>query len=321
MTTFSLEKTAHQIAEQACQPHSNWQIAERVYLNTLATYAVSHYLQSLGFSTQEPSHDLQDEILQTLMDSAELVVKHYGSVECRRVLPDSNTVTIPEEVWSDRIAFIAVRLDEDLSQAEILGFVDQVQSREIPLSQLRSLEELPAYLHSLKASLSDSLTTLSEWLKGEISSRWREVQDLLTVNHPQLMPAFRGKDQLILRFRGDQEDELKGLSISDLQGQDALCRGLEISLAQQTVSLIILASPSSETEMRIQMLLLPIVEQPFLPPNLQFRVCDEQGEAVIEVQTKEDHERLQVTFESEVGDRFSIQIQLGDSRVTESFLI
>jgi hypothetical protein len=324
MTSILLNPTAHQRAEQASQLHSDWQTAERVYLNTLAIFAAHAYVQEIGFSPQVQSQMLQDAIVQSLADSAELAIQHYGSIECRRVLPHSQIVYIPEEVWSDRIAFLAVRLDEELEKAEILGFVDRVESVETPLSKLRSLGEFPDYLRSLQGSLSESVTALSQWFRGEIASRWQEIQDLLWINHPQLVPVYRGEsleDKIVVRFPAEQGDVSKGLSLPGVDNQNLVCRGLKISLSQQTIGLLAFITPLSEAEVRIKMLLLPLSEYPFLPQNLVFSICDEDDKAVIEVQTQTDHERVQMSFEGEIGDRFSVRLQLGGETITEFFLV
>jgi hypothetical protein len=87
--------------------------------------------------------------MSVLMDTASLVVQNCGQLECRPVLTSRATIQIPPEVWKNRIGYVAVQLHESLREATLLGFIDKVTSSELPLSQLRPLEELPGYLNTI----------------------------------------------------------------------------------------------------------------------------------------------------------------------------
>ena len=140
--TVPLAFSAHSIAQQFYSHQSNHCKAKQVYLNTLAVYAVNVYLQHLGFETDLSESASWDPLMQTLMDVADLEVKNYGKLECRPVLLGKEVVYFPAEVWSERIGYIAVQLNESLKEATLLGFAEKVDKSELPLSQLRSLEDL-----------------------------------------------------------------------------------------------------------------------------------------------------------------------------------
>ncbi|NEP34491.1 DUF1822 family protein [Moorena sp. SIO3B2] len=152
----TLPEAAHQLAEKRCQQQSNLEKAEQVYLNTLAVYAVNEYLQGLGFETDLESSDSQKEIMQTFLDVADLVVKNYGKLECKPVSPDAEFVYVPEEVWQDRIAYIAVQLNDSLTEAKLLGFVENVATNELPLRKLQPMADFPGYLQDLPRKSTDS---------------------------------------------------------------------------------------------------------------------------------------------------------------------
>ncbi|NEO43641.1 MAG: DUF1822 family protein [Moorea sp. SIO4A3] len=151
-----LPEAAHQLAEKRCQQQSNLEKAEQVYLNTLAVYAVNEYLQGLGFETDLESSDSQNSIMQTFLDVADLVVKNYGKLECKSVSPDAEFVYLPEEVWQDRMGYIAVQLNDSLTEAKLLGFLENVATNELPLRQLHPMAYFPGYLQDLPITSTDS---------------------------------------------------------------------------------------------------------------------------------------------------------------------
>ena len=121
--TVPLALEAHSRAEQFRRYQSNPDKAKQVYLNTLAVYAVNMYLQCRGFETDLETSDSWNPAMQMLLDTADLVVKNRGRLECRPVLPNAEVVCTPAEVWSERIGYVAVRLSESLREATLLGFV------------------------------------------------------------------------------------------------------------------------------------------------------------------------------------------------------
>jgi hypothetical protein len=78
-------------------------------------------------------------------------VKNYGKLECRPVQPDTEIVYVPEEVWEERIGYIAVQLDASLQEATLWGFTAIVSTCEVALSELRALDQLPNYLSQFQS--------------------------------------------------------------------------------------------------------------------------------------------------------------------------
>jgi hypothetical protein len=153
--TFPLSLNAHTLAKRLSQ-HSSSPRSERIYLNSLAICAVNFYLQCMGMETDFAQSDSHNLIVLKFMDVADLYVKGLGKLECRPILGEAIMLEIPLEACSDRIGYVAVRLDESCKQASILGFIENVvsvaNSREmvqIPLHELRELAEFPEYLHQL----------------------------------------------------------------------------------------------------------------------------------------------------------------------------
>jgi hypothetical protein len=156
--TVPLTLESHQIAQKFHEQQSNWKKAKQVYLNTLAVYAVKFYLECLGIETAWSASGSWNPVMQTLANMADLELENIGKLECCPLLPEAQVCQVAPEVWSNRIGYVAVELDRSLTQATLVGFVPTANWQELPLSQLKSLEDLLEHLSQLKqtALTSDS---------------------------------------------------------------------------------------------------------------------------------------------------------------------
>ncbi|WP_246162737.1 MULTISPECIES: DUF1822 family protein [Brasilonema] len=287
-----LALSAHSRAEQFRRYQVNPQKAKQVYLNTLAVYAVNFYLQCRGFETDWETSDSCNPGMQMLMDVADLVVKNRGKLECRPVLPNTEVVCIPAEVWSERIGYVAVQLSESLREATLLGFVEKVTSFELPLSQLRSLEELPRHLNQIRPAIN-----LSKWFENIFEVSWQALDAILDPKATQLSFSFR-----------------KAVEVKR-------CKLISLGTPNQAVAMIVAISQASEVEIDISVEVQPPQGYTYLPSNLQLIVLDENGEAVINTHAGSDNQSIQLEFSGEPGDSFSVKVALGDVSVTENFVI
>jgi hypothetical protein len=233
---------AHALAEQHRQQHNQPQKAKQVYLNSLAQYAVDFYCRCMGWETELEAIDSHHPLMQKFMDVADLNVKHLGKLECRPVLPNSEVMEVPPDVWDNRIGYVAVQLNSSLKQAILLGFVPSVAHQQgiIPLSELRSLADFPAYLSefsqvpdtklqsnvvdrtdlgdkddkeekvlctnaTLYEQTSPQLVNLHNWLEGIVEAGWQSIDELFATRQVSLASAFRSRT---LRFRGKTKQEL-----------------------------------------------------------------------------------------------------------------
>jgi hypothetical protein len=290
--TIPLALEAHSQAEQFRRSQPNPHKAKQVYLNTLAVYAVNIYLQSRGFETDLDKSASYDPVMQMLMDTADLVVKNRGKLECRPVLPASEVVCVPAEVWEERIGYVAVQLHESLREATLLGFVEKISRSELPLIRLRSLQELPGYLTKIKP-----LVNLSQWLENAFEASWQAVEALIGTQPTELAFSFR--------------------SVPSIRR----CKLIELGTPGQSVAVIVAIAGESEQEMDISVEVQPPQGQTYLPSNLQLMVLDEEGEAVIDAHARSDNKTIQLEFGGEPGDRFSVKVALGDVSVTENFVV
>lgn len=129
---------------------------KRVYLNTLAVYAVHSYLKWLQIETDLNSSDSWQP-WRSLFDVADLVIPNLGKLECRPVLIGENVLSLPPEALQDRIGYIAVQFQEQLNQVQLLGFAPALDPlnlpKVIPLANLEPLENLLDYFYRLELGI------------------------------------------------------------------------------------------------------------------------------------------------------------------------
>lgn len=309
--TVLLVRPAHELAEKFAQNQSNLQKAEQVYLNTLAVYAVNYYLQCWGFETDWETSDSWDAIAQTFLDVADLLVKNYGKLECRPVKPDTEVVYIPEEVWEERIGYLAVQLDESLQEATLLGFTAIVSTYEVALSELRSLDELPEYLSQFQSvQPTKEPVNLSQWLHNMFEVSWETVEAIFA--SPQAELAFNIRSMSLVKA-STPEIPINGIK-----------RGKRFDLKRQgksqQVAVVVGLTPTSLPVRDITVEVCPIGSQPYLPAQLQVMILDEQGKSVLQAEAGSS-ESIEFQFSGEPGEGFSVKLALGDFSITETFFI
>jgi len=64
------------------------------------------------------------------LDVADVEIPNLGKLECRPVLPETQVVHIPPEVWSDRLAMWL--LEDHRFSATLLGFTKQSRQMSYP---------------------------------------------------------------------------------------------------------------------------------------------------------------------------------------------
>lgn len=173
----------------------------RVYLNTLAVYAVHEYLKITEIETDLEASDSWHPVMRQFHDVADLVVPNLGTLECRPVLPDETEITIPPEVTEDRIGYLFVRFNEELTEAELLGFLPMFDPEEPPeeieiddLEPLESLFDCLARLEDANNSWSSSEYEVFARVNEKLEAESRES---LIAN---LEWIYRNKDEFEWRF-------------------------------------------------------------------------------------------------------------------------
>lgn len=317
--TVTLSLEAHSRAKQFCDRASNPQKAKQIYLNTLAVYSVNFYLQCLGFETELEKSDSWNPVMQTLMNVADLQVENLGKLECRAIMPDSQICYVPPEVWEERIGYLGVQLNESLRKATLLGFVDKVETQELPLSRLKSLEDFREHIRQISRQVETPAAVaatspvkeqvhLSQWLQNIFETGWETVEALFN-------PA---QAELVFRFRSAHPTTTVTLDNPESGVERVKLIGLERT--NEKVALFVGLKPTASSEMNIWVEAYPTGNKVYLPEDLQLMVLDEQGKAVMHAHARST-KNIQLKFSGKPGEWFGVKIALGDVSITEPFLI
>ncbi|NEP10909.1 MAG: DUF1822 family protein [Symploca sp. SIO2C1] len=311
---FSVPLTieAHYRAQRFHSQQSNLEQAKQIYLNTLAVYAVNFYLRCLGIETDLEASDSWNPIMQILANTADLVIKDIGKLECRSVLPGEEICRLPPEVCSNRIGYVAVELNQQLTEATLLGFIPTVTAEVISISKLRSLEEMLEKLNP------QELLPLSQWLQNAFGSGWEAIETLLSLSQEELAFDFRSGSQA-LHFINRTPTTTNLSQNSAIVG---VKRGklLHLEKSGEQVALLVGLVPQAATTMDISVEVYPTGGQTYLPRELQLMLLDQEGEAVMQAQARST-KSIQLEFSGEVGEHFSVKVALGDVSITEPFII
>ncbi len=310
--TGPISPGARRLAEQLCKQQATPEKGEQLRLNTLSVSFVNSYLQCMGFETDWEASDSWNPVQQLLMDVADLELKNIGKLECRPVLEGEQFVYVPPEAQSNRIGYVAVQISKSFREAKLLGFVTQLQTDFLPISQLQHLENLLEYLEELtqakqselgerSLAKNNNLVKLKQWLDNIFDAGWQEIETLLGTQGANAAWSMRSADGAFIS-RGKLID--LGKQISD-----------------RAVVLVVTLPADNEQEMDIIVEVHPTSGQNYLPPNLHLMVLDFEGASVMEAQTRNSNKNIQLQFSCEVGERFSVKVALGDVSVIEDFVI
>ncbi|NEP01464.1 MAG: DUF1822 family protein [Symploca sp. SIO2E9] len=298
--TVPLTLCAHELAQQFYHLQSDSNKGKQIYFNTLAVYAVNFYLNCLGIETDLEASDSWNPCLQPLANNADLLVKNVGKLECRPVLPEEQLCKVPEEVMSDRIGYVAVKLDSALTEAQLLGFVPSVVESEIPIHNLQSLEELLEVISPLKSELTlNNVVLLRQWLDDIFDRGWEKVSELFDSTPAELGWSYRRLET------GVKRGKLLHLGRQETVEEIALLVGLR---------------PTQLPELNITVEVYPTGDATHLPRDLQLMVLDEDGETVMQAIAKST-KNIQLEFSGEEGESFSVKLSLNNCIITEDFII
>ncbi|NJP10084.1 MAG: DUF1822 family protein [Leptolyngbyaceae cyanobacterium RU_5_1] len=311
MFPFTVPLTAanHQTAEGFYLQHSDPEKAKQIYLNTLSVLAVNFYLTCLGIRTSVEHSQSWNPALQVLVDTADLWVEQVGRIECRAVLADANVCVIPAQVWSDRMGYIVVQFNRDLTEATLLGFVRRVETERLPLETLQPIDQFPEYLHSLAtiapAATLPAVTVLRHWLQNQVAAGWQALGTLL-----------EWQEQPALSFRAPTTFQLPEQTTSGVKHG----RFLAIGTPKVQVLFLIEITPRTASEYQIKIELYPAGADAYLPRSLQLAVLDEAGKTVLQAENS-NSKGLEFQFAGEPEERFSVKISLQEDCMIEAFEI
>jgi hypothetical protein len=313
-----ITQTARQRAVQFAHEQPTPQKAEQVRLNTLAVCTVNDYLQMMGIPTDLSVSDSWNPVVRMCADVADLEVVGVGRLECRPIGIQQRTCPVPPEVWSERIGYLVVQIDESSNQATVLGFSQTADTEELPISQLQPIEELIDRLNQPVQSVATAISgitdrtrvNLSQWLANVFETGWQTVESLLNPAQPDLAFSFRSADTLAV------DDELTETGIRRAKLID-----FGAHLPDTSVVLVVELTPTAEQTTEILLQVHPAGDRTFLPPLLELMVLDESGLVFLEAQARSADDYLQLEFSGLQGEQFSVKVALGDANFMADFAI
>jgi Protein of unknown function (DUF1822) len=297
-----IDRTARHTAQKLAQQQPNSQKAEQVLLNTLAVFTVNYYLDLMSIATNWQKSDSCNPVIRLCANVADLELPGIGRLECRPVRSSQDFCYIPNETWDERVGYVVVQIDEELLEAKILGFVREVQTEQLPLSQLQPVEALIEYLEQQKQPAVLTLTNLSQWFNSVVDASWQTVESLLSQPLLRPMYAFRGSETMSGTRRAKLID-------------------LGIQIANQPVMLIVEINPQLNQQTNIRLQLHPTGSQVYLQSGVELKVLDEFGGVFLEAQARSADNYIQLQFSGEAGEQFSVKVGLDDASIIEHFVI
>jgi hypothetical protein len=297
-----ITQLARQTAEEFANQLTDEITARQVYFNTLAVWVANDYLQMLGIDTDLTASDSWNRILRVAADVADLKITGLGHLECRPVQPGEGVCEVPPEVWSDRLGYLAIRIEESEKTATLLGFAKTAGTGELIINELQSIEVLIHHLEELKNPIE---TKLREWIQNLQDAGWQTVEDIIrTFDLPATSLAYRSRsaDNLAPMARRAKVINL-GLLLDNIQ-----------------ITLIIKFLPERNGDTDIQLQVHPLKAQ-FLPPHLQLSLLDSSEATLLTAEARSADNWIQLEFNGDWGDAFIIKINLGDVSWQEQFTI
>ncbi|NEP77745.1 MAG: DUF1822 family protein [Okeania sp. SIO3C4] len=314
-----ITRDAHNHAEEFAAEQISQNKRAKVYLNTLSVCAVRNFLNIVQIETDVELTGAWNPIKRAFSDVADLFIPNLEVyLECRPVLPEQEVVVLPEEVKEDRIGYVFVKFDNDLQEAELLGFFSSVEldkdRDEINLEELKSLEYLLTVLYDAQINsyrerlekLLDAnwvepekkLVSIGRRRRGNANQRSKEEQSstpFLELERAKIIELEHQRFALMIEMKQGKEDEEIKLSFQLLpcgETTTSLPSGLELALLKPSGKVMISTTAKTGDN------------QLFLPPN-------PSKPATMELEKLESSRKT--------GKLFQIKITLNGKSKTEYF--
>ena len=293
-----LGKDAHQKAEEFAAEQDDLDKGKQVYLNTLAVYAVNNYLKWLSIETALHQSDSWNWSTRTFFDIADLMLPNIGRIECRPVLPGEEVVVLPQEVTQERIGYIAVRFNKQLDFVEILGFVPARpiinNSEIIEINRFESIDILIDIINRRKMKVN-----LCQWLEGIFNQDWESPELVLA-------GSFRSTATMTRQYQDSQTSSISRAKVVDVGRQ---------------IVLLIELTPTNSAVFDIRLRVYPAENTLHLPQDLQLTIFDESGDACMNTQAEIANDWMQLEFDCQHEEKFSVELKLGETSIIEEFIV
>ena len=299
---INLDRTAHNYASKFAAGHTSTTKGKQVYLNTLAVCAVREYLSCVcQLDLDLTLGDSWQVELQNIMNVADLVVPNVGKLECLPVLLTTTEIEIPPATIDERIGYVLVRVSEDLTIAELWGFIDRSESGIINLNTVE-IQPLAALLDTI---YNTRIQKLQDFLEGTFTNGWEPISNAIEIPDS----AFS------LRNTNDANYD----SIRNFIASKTI--NLRAKIANIPLLLMIGLGEEADGRIKVRIRLHAAGGVAVVPAHLQLMLQSENGGLLSEVQYPEPMHFIQLQpFKLLPGTQFKIRVAFDRSSFTESFV-
>ena len=190
--TVPLKPEVHQMARRFAAEQNGLIKGKRVYLNTLAVFALHTYLGWLDLSSDLDASYSWHPLQRSAFDRADLYIPDIGRIDCVLALPGEKTAESPL-ASEDTIAQVLVKFEESLASVRLTGYCLVVGEPEEEVSTdpkqgWFEIEQLPETLLRLQMAfdyLEMAEDEETQQLREEMAARelnWSGVMTILMVN-------------------------------------------------------------------------------------------------------------------------------------------
>jgi hypothetical protein len=255
--------------------------------------AVNFYCQCLKVETNLEESTIGHYNQRILMDSADLKIDVLGKLECRPVLPNENICYVPSEVWSDRVGYVVVEIDEEAKKAILFGFVEQIKTNELPLAQLPDIDNLVDLLLLAKNKQLLERTFAKNWNEDESAEILKDKQKKLVRRDSPALPTI------------------------DKSITSPLYIAKYITLIRRTFILLVRITPTKEGNFQ----LLVEVESyrgERIPSDLNLKLLS-LSDQTLKANLTKGGDYISLEYTLQLGESFQIQVKRADESHTEQF--
>lgn len=138
------------------------------------------------------------------------------------------------------------------------------------------------------------------------------------------------KTALINLLQSTQDEEIRWKAVDLLREIDphnpgcGVRRAIDLGMqfGENAVALVVSILPKLDGKMAVLVQARPLNGQPHLPQGLQLKGFDSSnGEKFLDVIARRHDNHIQFKFTADIGDRFDLNITLGDGSITENFIV
>ncbi len=200
-------------------------------------------------------------------------------------------------------------------------------------------------------------TYLNQWFDGLISSSWQAFSAIwaegmpplaLAVRSPELspnvsQPALSPPDPaahpatiaaLIEQLQSSPDDETLWTTMESLWRIDPdnsaagvrQVKRIDLGLTDEPIALAVALVSKAHQKIGIRLQVYPLAGDPsqpagFLPTHLKLVLLDPSGQVLREVVARQADRYIQLKLSGELGEAFSVKVELGDVSIAEDFVI